>query len=164
MWDRVLSLQGHHGIQTLIQKDPYYRDLAMFIRSRLTILNKCLLRIILGMTVDWQILHLMSSPWSIPYWQAPAWTWWWMGGSTLGCTWLVPCWPNPVCRTQGVCIREETQAVSPHSNTCQERREDNSQSLDEFSSHWNNRKDSCKRILVSEVWGDVFLAESFGPR
>ena len=57
MWDRVLSLQSHHGIQTLIQKDedfimdPYYRDLAMFIRSRLTILNKCLLRIILGMTV-----------------------------------------------------------------------------------------------------------------
>ena len=51
-------MQGHHGIQTLIQKDedfimdPYYRDLAMFIRSRLNILNKYLLIIILGMTVD----------------------------------------------------------------------------------------------------------------
>ena len=50
-------MQGHHGIQTLIQKDedfimdPYYRDLAMFIRSRLTILNKWLLRIFIGMTV-----------------------------------------------------------------------------------------------------------------
>ena len=57
MWDRVLGLKGHHGIQTLIQKDedfimdPYYRDLAMFIRSRLTILNKWLLRIFIGMTV-----------------------------------------------------------------------------------------------------------------
>ena len=79
-----------------------------------------------------------------------------------------------MCRTQGVCKREETQAVPPRSNKCQERREDNSQSLEEFSSHWNNRKeesdernvpglllpkvlrserdgDSCKRSLVSEV-------------
>eukprot|EP00092_Neocalanus_flemingeri_P005603 GFUD01006035.1.p1 GENE.GFUD01006035.1~~GFUD01006035.1.p1 ORF type:complete len:489 (-),score=162.34 GFUD01006035.1:66-1532(-) len=39
VWDRVLRLRGHHGMQSLIQKDedfimdPYYRDLAMFIRN-----------------------------------------------------------------------------------------------------------------------------------
>jgi len=39
VWDRILSLKGHHGIQSLIRMDedfimdPYYRDLAMFIRN-----------------------------------------------------------------------------------------------------------------------------------